>query len=339
MLTNLGYKKIEPASAAIIMANGIFLIGPMENFSILHIQLGKWLTLLLLILWLVIYKRLTVQFFHVDFLLPFLQHPVHSFVIGTWIAGVSVLCNVLLTYFPGMLPFIQAIGVCNTFLWCFFVVIACSHLKKIYIGEKQYSVDGAILLSTVGTQSIVILWNNVFDHFPVYLSEALILFGFLFYIAGMILLIKRYMLRRNWKLIDDWANTNCIIHGALSISGLAMASTNTFPTFFMIIFWFVVFVLLFLIECIEMIRAVLRIRTYKWKNGIFNYHVTQWSRNFTFGMFHTFTFVMHRQLYSSLPCWVQAFQSLFLTVWAWIVLLMLFCQYSVYIYSWTASSN
>ena len=51
---------IEPASAAIVMALGIFLLGTIEAFPLLDVYLGRFLAAILLILWLVIYSLLTV---------------------------------------------------------------------------------------------------------------------------------------------------------------------------------------------------------------------------------------------------------------------------------------
>src|SRR5699024_7415582 len=90
LLKGTNHKRIEPASGAIIMANGIFLIGTVEAFPLLDSQLGKYLAFMLLVAWIIIYALLTIQFFHRHFLIPFIQHPVQSFAIGTWIAGVSV---------------------------------------------------------------------------------------------------------------------------------------------------------------------------------------------------------------------------------------------------------
>src|SRR5690625_8044484 len=59
------------------------------------------------------------------------------------------------------------------------------------------------------------------------------------------------------------------------------------------IFWLVVFLLVILIESTEVVRAISRIRLYGWNEGIFHYLITQWSRNFTFGMFYAFTIVFH----------------------------------------------
>lgn len=330
MLLKGPYKKIEPATGAIVMANGIFLIGAVEAFPVLDDPLGKYFAFILLIVWIFIYKSLSVQFFHRDFLIPFIQHPVNSFVIGTWIAGVSVLCNVFIRYFPGILMLTQAMAILNTFLFLFFLLNCFYNFWQLLSEHRNYPVHGAILLSTVGTQSIIVLLNNVFFQLPTYLAVVIIILGFIFYVAGMILIGFRYIREKDWTIADDWANTNCIIHGALSITGLAIVTTNTFSPSFITVFWIVVFVLLILVEIVEIIRIILRVRLYGWNKGIFTYDVTQWSRNFTFGMFYTFSLVMHLNPYYPIPDKLYHFQEAFMGFWAWIVLLAIIGQIAVY---------
>ncbi|WP_099157387.1 hypothetical protein [Virgibacillus ndiopensis] len=339
MLLKGPYKKIEPASGAIIMANGIFLIGAIDAFPILDIQLGRYLAFILLIMWIVIYKSLSVQFLHRDFLILFIQHPVNSFVIGTWIAGVSVLCNVFIKYFPDILLITQAIGILNTFLWLFFLMNCFYNFKQLLFDHQDYPVHGAILLSTVGTQSIIILLNNVFFRFPTYFSEAIIILGFIFYLAGMILIGNRYLKQKNWTIADDWSNTNCIIHGALSITGLAIVTTNTFTPEFVTVFWLIVFALLIIVEVIEVIRAIKRIQLYGWNKGIFTYQITQWSRNFTFGMFYTFSLVMHLNPFYPIQDSLYRFQEGFMKFWAWIVLAALIVQIAISVKSRIETSS
>ncbi len=331
MLLKGPYKKIEPASGAIIMANGIFLIGAVDAFPVLDIQLGKYLAFILLVAWVIIYKDLSIQFFHRDFLVPFIQNPVNSFVIGTWIAGVSVLCNVFLKYFPEILLMTQAIAILNTFLWLFFLANCFYNFKQLLFDHKDFPVHGAILLSTVGTQSIIVLLNNVFFQFPSYFSESVIILGLIFYLAGVLLIANRYLRHKNWNLADDWANTNCIIHGALSITGLAIVTTNTFTPTFVIFFWVLIFILLVTVEAVELVRALIRIKKYGWNKGIFTYHVTQWSRNFTFGMFYTFSLVMQRNPYYPVPDLLYNFQLSFMAFWAWIVLLAILFEITIFI--------
>lgn len=333
MLLKGEYQKIEPASGAIIMANGIFLIGAVEAFPFLNVHMGKYLAFLLLIAWTIIYKKLSVQFFHRDFLIPFIKHPVNSFAIGTWIAGVSVLCNVFLKYFPSILIVTQAMAIFNTFLFLFFLGNVFYNFKQLIFDHQGFPVHGILLISTVGTQSIIVLLNNVFFQMPMMLSQSIIILGLIFYVTGIILIIRRYVREKGWTLVDDWTNTNCIIHGALSITGLAIVSSNTFSSSFVIGLWIIIFILLVIVEVIEVIRALLRIKRYGWNKGIFNYHVTQWSRNFTFGMFYTFTLFMHNNPLYHIPIQLQTFQQGFLSFWAWIVLFALVGQISVYIKS------
>jgi len=333
MLLEGDFKRIEPASGAIVMANGIFLIGAVEAFPFLNDQLGKYFAFLLLINWIVIYKRLSVQFFHRDFLIPFIKHPINSFAIGTWIAGVSVLCNVFLKYFPSILIVTQAMAIFNTFLFLFFLGNIFYNFKQLIFDHQDYPVHGILLISTVGTQSIVVLLNNVLFQLPSYFSTTIIILGFIFYVVGIILIVRRYVNEKGWTLVDDWTSTNCIIHGALSITGLAIVSANTFTSSFVIVLWMIIFMLLVIVEMIEIVRAILRIKRYGWNKGVLNYHITQWSRNFTFGMFYTFTLYMHENPLYDIPVRLQYFQEVFLSFWAWIVLFALLGQIGVYVKS------
>ncbi|UJL46699.1 hypothetical protein KFZ58_01705 [Virgibacillus sp. NKC19-16] len=213
------------------------------------------------------------------------------------------------------------------------------NFKQLLFDHKDYPVHGAILLSTVGTQSIMVLLNNVFFQLPTYFAVSVIILGFIFYFAGMLLIGNRYGRHKGWNLADDWANTNCIIHGALSITGLAIVTTNTFTAGFVAVFWVIVFLLLVIVEIIEVIRAIKRIQLYGWNKGVFNYNVTQWSRNFTFGMFYTFTLVMYNNPIYTMPDRLINFQELFMPVWAWIVLLALVGQIAVYVKSRVATTK
>ncbi|MFD2639472.1 hypothetical protein [Piscibacillus salipiscarius] len=328
-------RRIDPASGAIIMANGIFLYGGIQAFPYIDQYLGEVLAILLFIAWTGIYLRLTVQFFQKDFLLPFLNNPIQSFTIGTWIAGVSVLCNVLLKYFPETLLFLQVMSIINIALWAIFLVTMIKSFKTL-LKEKNSSIHGVILLSTVGTQSIVILLENLFTWVPEIIFESLVLLGVLFYIVGVFLLARRYLTTK-WTLIDDWKNTNCIIHGALSITGLAMVTGGLMTTGFMIWFWMSVFVLLVIVEVIEIIRAYKRIKKLGFIKGVWTYHISQWSRNFTFGMFFAFTLAMNLNSVYNFPEYFIHFQLILLPLWAKVVLLTLILEIWLSFYSITTS--
>ncbi|MBM7553644.1 hypothetical protein [Thalassobacillus pellis] len=312
------------------MANGIFLIGAIEAFPFIDDLFGSILAIVLLLAWILIYRALFAQVFNREFFRPFLKHPLNSFMMGTWVAGLSVLCNVFVKYFPGSIEVLQWVAVFNCLLLLFFLVNCFHSLIRLMAEQTKFAVHGIILLSTVGTQSIVILLNNTFDGIHQYLAETIIVIGLMFYFAGIFLLIKRYLWQKNWSLIHDWANTNCIIHGALSITGLAIVKTEVFEAGFVFTFWFVVFILLITIEFMESVRAVRRVKLLGWKEGLFTYNVSQWSRNFTFGMFYAFSYFMQENPFYAQEDPIYSFHAGVLTVWGWIVLLALLAQLVLY---------
>lgn len=323
-------RKIEPASASIVMAIGIFLIGSIEAFPFLNIYFGKIFAFMLLIIWIVIYGLLSIQFIHQDFLIPFMKDPVNSFAIGTWIAGVSVLCNVFIQYFPSIIKITQVIAIFNSLLWLLFFVICLYNFKKLLFDKNNHSIHGILLLSTVGTQSIVVLLNNVFS-IQSMLSEIMIVSGLIFYLVGLYLIIRWIARKSDWTIITDWSNTNCIIHGALSITGLAIVTTNTFTPLLINLLWIFTFILLIFIEFIELLRARKRIKEFGWSKGVFTYHVSQWSRNFTFGMFYVFTFMIYKNSNYFLSENLNSFQGRITEIWAVIVLITLIIEVIIYL--------
>lgn len=320
-------KIINPSSGAIIMAIGIFSYKSIDGLPLSPIW-GEVLTIILVALAIVIYTKLTLQFFQKDFLSPFLQNPVNSFVMGTWVAGISVLCNVLLKYFPEIIVGIRTIAIVNSTLgllflgWCIYNFI---HLWK---EPRRHAMHGVILLSTVATQSLVILWIELFPYLTRIVVIFVITLGILFYICGLLLIGIRYM-KKKWRLQDDWTNTNCIIHGALSITGLALSSSHLMSPGWLIVFWVIVLLFLIIIESIEITRAIKRVRDYGWNEGVFTYHISQWSRNFTFGMFYAFSVTMQNQLHEQTL--MNQIQENVLSVWVWVVITMLFLEITLYI--------
>ena len=118
----------------------------------------------------------------------------------------------------------------------------------------------------------------------------MILLGVFFYIVSFSLIVRRYACEG--KAIDldkGWFNTNCIIHGAMSITGLASAVCGVVPANLILLVWLWVISWFVIVEIIEIARAVKRIRLYGFADALLVYDPTQWSRNFTFGMLYAFT--------------------------------------------------
>lgn len=289
---------VSTPSLAAVMAAGIFLFASLPEITWLA-PFSKGLTAVLFSTWFWIVASIVKTVVDGTFYEKHVGHPIKMFAVGTWVAGTSVLANVILKYFSDVEPFITILAIINVIVWMGYIVVCFKSYGKILTSNLKSSVHGVLLLATVSTQSIVLLFNNVFHRIMTESVDAtVILFGIAFYLLGFVLIIKRYWFSEGWTIEDDWMNTNCILHGAISITGLACVSTGSMPIVFTWILWLWIFVWFIIIELIELYRAFKRVKKYGVAQGIFHYDVTQWSRNFTFGMFFAFTAAFH---YHGLP--------------------------------------
>jgi hypothetical protein len=284
---------VSTPSLAAVMAAGIFLFASLPQITWLA-PYSKGLTAVLFATWFWIVGSIVWTVINGTFYEKHFSHPIKMFAVGTWVAGTSVLANVVGKYFMDIAPLLTILAVLNGILWLGYIVMCIRSYKKILTSNLKSAAHGVLLLATVSTQSIVLLFNNVFkEMMTIRIDAGMILLGIGFYILGFVLIIRRYGFSKNWSIEDDWMNTNCILHGAISITGLAAAFTGSLPVVFTWILWLWIFVWFIIVELIEIYRAMKRVKKYGVAQGIFHYDVTQWSRNFTFGMFYAFTVAFH----------------------------------------------
>src|SRR5699024_6781618 len=223
------------------------------------------------------------------------------------------------------------IAIINMCLLCFFILCCMYGFIQLFV-HKELKVDGIVLLSTVSIQSVVIMHFFIFDSAIHSLTPLFISLGLICYVIGLTFMIIDFK-RRHWTLADGWANTNCIIHGALSITGLASVLTQSFTNVFILALLCLTTVLFFIVETIECIRLFHRFKQYHLRDGVFNYHVTQWSRNFTFGMFFTFIYTVQAKGLLNFSELLSSVTSVFLHVWAIIVVIFLIIETMLFIHS------
>ena len=216
--------------------------------------------------------------------------PVHSLAIGTWVAGTAVVAELVLAGLPQWRSAAAALAVIAVLLWLWYLALVARGLWALIVGRAKGGVNGAILLSTVSTQSIVILAPLLGPRqVPRAAWAVLIFLGYLLYVTGLVLIVRHYLRTPGLRLADGWDNTNCIGHGALAISGLAAVVRRAIPVPWIVLTWLWVAGMFVLIESIEIARLVVRVQAYGWRKGVLTYNVSQWARNFTFGMFYAFT--------------------------------------------------
>ena len=153
------------------------------------------------------------------------------------------------------------------------------------------------------------------------------------YAIGLGLILRRYVGGETWRLADDWDNTNCILHGALSISGLAAVVSDHFSAQALLVFWLIVVAAFVIVEAIEVLRLFVRVNALGWRRGLFVYDVSQWARNFTFGMFYAFTLAFAERVPSLASQSVEALRRTILSSGQYVVLFLLLAETAMMLWS------
>ena len=317
---NIKQVNINASSGSIIMAVGIFLLGAIHQFSLVEHSLGKYLSLTLLLVWLVMVGLFCFALTNKNYRDEYLNYSIKYFGAGTWIAGTSVICILINFRFPELFRGIWIVSYINIVGWLFFIGCSIYHLLNIIKTNSIQDVHGIILLSTVSTQSIACLLLNVFNPMRSVILMIICL-GASFYIVSILLIFKRFLMKN--KDIHEWKNTDCIIHGALSITGLSLTQSQLLSVELIVSFWFIVFGLFIFVELMEIKRALSRIREFGIGNGLLVYDISQWARNFTFGMFYYFTFNMINTFDGEMNF---SFQIWIMDLLAWVVLALLIIE-------------
>jgi hypothetical protein len=323
---------VDTAQGAMVMAIGIFLNGAIHKFTSLDLAFGNIFAGINLLLWILLAAALVWSAIRKTMWSEHFANPIKSFAVGTWIAATSV-CFVTVAQRFASIGISQLMFWLNLLLWIFYVSICIRNYKKIFASSLYEKLHGVLLLACVSTQSLVVLYTAVFKNNPVpSFSVWFISIGSILYFIGFFLIMKRYISYKKWNLADNWQNTNCILHGAMSITGLASAISHSIQGNIVFLIWAWVLTWFIIVECIEVVRAVQRINKYGFSKGILQYDVSQWSRNFTFGMLYAFTMNIDLSI-STLGnhSFFIVTRHFILTYGCWIVLVVLTCEVILYI--------
>jgi hypothetical protein len=211
-----------------------------------------------------------------------------SFAVGTWVAGTAVAARVLMLATPADPWPARLAFALSLVLWLWFMPRAVRNLLRLVRAPSRP--DGTILLATVATQAVALMALRLFPAAPAVrdAAAALMALGAGCYILAAPLVLRAFA-RGGPSLATHWRNGNCILHGALSITGLAAVVSGWFPADALFAYWSAVLAVFAMVELVEIARLAARVRAFGWRQGIFVYDVSQWARNFTFGMLYAFT--------------------------------------------------
>ena len=314
-------------SGAIVMAGGIFAIAALGELP-LPALVGELVVLELLVVW----SYLAFSYlrgFRRGGLGQNVRQPMNAFAVGTWVAGSAVLGRALLQTLPGWYPVALALWLVAGALWLWYASLLPAAFRGAADLSGGYRATGAVLLPVVATQSLLVAGDALLPGgMPRFAATALVSLGYLLYAGGLVLICRRY-LRLDWTLTDDWDNTNCILHGAMSITGLAVVLTGALPDVFATVTWAWALATFLLVEAAEVARAFVRVRTHGWRDGLLSYLPSQWSRNFTFGMFYAFTLQLRSS--SVETPWAAGPQAVILAYGQYVVLAFLLAEVVVFL--------
>lgn len=312
-------------AAAIVMAIGIFVNGAIKSFPIIDIYFGELIAIVLLICWVFIFLSYFQSFMDHTFMELHHNHPIKSFAIGTWIAGTSVVATVVYQRIPELNYFVTVMVAFNCFLWGYYVFVVLRNFKILFSSEMFKNAHGVLLLSCVSTQSLVVSFTIIFENaFLMFIGKYLIILGTLFYLISFVIIIRRYLKTyRTFDIDTNWFNTNCILHGAMSITGLASAISKLIDPNLVLVIWIWVLSWFVIVEIIEICRAVVRVKKHGFAGGLLTYDVSQWSRNFTFGMLYAFTMSFDLSLTSFNTPFLINIQDAIIQYGGWVVIFIL----------------
>lgn len=110
------------------------------------------------------------------------------------------------------------------------------------------------------------------------------------YIIGVWQLWRQHSKRPRTKRTNGrWNATYVMIYGAPAMAAGTASETHAWTVGRILDAWWVILVLLIVIEGREAIQAISRIRVSGWRTGIGRYHTAQWTRLFTLGIFYVLT--------------------------------------------------
>jgi hypothetical protein len=282
------------SASGAIMAIGIFLLSVLPYLPPELSLFKPYLTLELLVIWLFIAESYLQCYLHKHFYIHN-RHILSRINVGTWVVSTAVLSLLWLKSFQDLDEIALLLAFVAIGVWVEYMKIMLGDLNILARHPVGLKLNGTLFLITISTQAIAILLSTIFhDWLPLPILVILILVGYFYYGVCLILSIRHYMQVRLRHVILEWAHTNSMLHGALSISGLACLKAVLISSAVIISTWIAAIVLFIVVESIAFTRLLFNIQKKGWRTAVWKYDISQWSRSFTYSLFYAFTVAIER---------------------------------------------
>lgn len=306
---------------SIIMAVGIFAYACLPRFAVPNFFMLV-VALELLAIWICVGFNLLQTYLYNP---NFLQERNEEIALGIWITATVVTVLLLNQVEKTLHGFILMLSLAAIVLCAIYLIIVSQYMWQIIKTKNRTPANAMILLSAIGVESVVLLIATIFhDVVPIFLYQALIIFGVLLYFAGLCMMFGHALTTKNDSQFIT-TTEDCLIYASLAVTGLSMNSSGAFSGWSINAMWWSAFVAFLVVEMSEIWRLIAT--RGQSRHSLLQYDPRQWLRVFAFGMFYAFT----------LSCYDQGYvENLLVMITAnygqYIVAILLFMQIIIALY-------
>lgn len=288
------HARLTVLSPSLIMALGVFAMVCMPE---LHVNITLMLIAAeeLLLIWTYISIALLYGLTHGYINL---SRPMQKLEVGTWVAATTLTMLVIDQIEPTLYGFILILVLASLCLYAIFFYLAVQWFAV--WRRKKLHLDGRVMLMSIATLSIALLIMEVFGSVvPTKIYQSIILLGVLLGVVGVGMIINAYTHRCHHHFFCAWPVTNCLIYAAFAMMGLCALETHSFSSRWIFIGWCMTIVCFIVVELLEILRLLFKLRVQGMWKALTHYHVQQWLRIFSLAMLHGFALSYYNHHYAS----------------------------------------
>jgi hypothetical protein len=247
--------------------------------------------------------------------------------LGTWVAGTAAIGLLLDKVEPllhGSILFLAMVAMLLQFIY---LVILWKRVRIFFERRGRMHVNSFILCATIAIQMCVLLELELFHRgIPVWIYQASILLGVIFYAVGFYGFLKNFLFVRTKSRNVCLSAKNTMLYSAAAVTGLAILVTGVFPVWLIYAVFLWATVVFVVVEAVEINRIVLSARKKGFIKMLCRYKHSDWLRIFSLSVFYAFGLSLGQGLMAN---WMVALM-MYIGLYILTVLFLLECFISIY---------
>lgn len=228
-----------------------------------------------------------------------LQKLSHDLTLGTWIVGIALTVLLLNQVDRTLIGFVALLSVIAFSMFAYYVLIVFAWLRANVLKSAQLQATGIVLIPALSIQAMTLLLSELFhEELPSIVYQIIICSGLVMYVIGILSMMRYFLAARKHHIVLSWVNENTLIHGVLSLTGIAMINALNFPDWSIYYLWYITFALFLALAILSCLRLLARFQYKTYNKAVGIYHNSQWFRVFSFAAFYTFSISAYEYEYS-----------------------------------------